>query len=295
VRWAWGLVLCACGHRADAGPDAGTGTSSSESAAANTGSTVDSGSTELDATTESTPIPVEYEGVLYQPDFFSASLHFRPCGGPPGGWCVTGNAVDGWRCAGVYMHVRGNLIPNPEAGVLDANCGERLLLVEELVEARESRPSDCDDAPLDCGVECNAWDQDCGAETKCVPSAPPTTRYAGTRCVDLDPHPDAPGEPCEAVAWPNADTCDLGSVCTNIDPRTQLGTCTPQCTGSENNPVCDGGDVCHVDNGGSVSFCLTPCDPLASTCAPGLDCVTRSDGAHSVCVRASDLYLYDAL
>jgi hypothetical protein len=302
------VILCACGPPVDAGPDSGTGTSSSESANAtttapspttdstsSTGSTVDAGSTELDATTESTPIPVEYEGVLYQPDFFSESLHFRPCNGPPGGWCVTGDAVDGWRCEGVFMHVRGNLIPNPHAGALDANCGEQLLEVEELVAAHESTPSDCDQGPLDCGVGCNAWDQDCAEGEKCVPHGPPGTRYAGTRCVDVASSPDAPGEACQPVAWPDADTCEVGSVCTNIDPRSEEGTCTAQCSGSENDPVCDGGDVCHVDNGGSVSLCFTPCDPLASTCAAGLECITTSGGAYSVCVRAADLYLYDAL
>jgi hypothetical protein len=297
------LMMAACGPNVDRGADDRGGTSAVGESSAPTMTTSDgpeasTSSSSSGSNSESTvdgppPAEQEYEGVIVQPDSVTAGLHFQACGGPPGGWCLTGEAAFAWQCAGIYLHLRGHLVPNPHAGGFDAPCGDQLLHVEEIIEAHESKPSDCAMAALDCATECSIWDQDCGEGQKCVPWAPPGVRYAGTRCAEIEPGAGAPGDACVRSEWPGTDTCGLGSVCTNIDLFTEVGTCTAQCIGSANNPVCPGEDICHIDNGGSIALCFTACDPFADDCPPDIECNSTAGEAYFVCINGPDLFLID--
>jgi hypothetical protein len=123
--------------------------------------------------------------------------------------------------------------------------------------------------------ECSVFDQDCPPGEKCTwwandggPS------WNATRCVAIDPEAVGPGDSCTVVnsGVSGIDSCDIGSMCWNVDPETNTGECVALCIGNENAPYCP-----HVDAGCSISssglgLCLPTCDPLAQDCNPGEGC-----------------------
>jgi hypothetical protein len=86
--------------------------------------------------------------------------------------------------------------------------------------------------------------------------------------VPIDPHPDAPGDPCTVVGSgvSGVDSCDKGAMCWDVDAETNEGTCVAYCMGSENNPVCaDPDTTCNV--GRDFALCLPVCCPIEQDCA----------------------------
>jgi hypothetical protein len=125
-------------------------------------------------------------------------------------------------------------------------------------------------------IECSVWDQDCGEGEKCSAWANDGgSSWNATRCVPLDPNPAQPGDPCtvEGSGVSGIDTCDVSSMCWDVDPEMNVGTCVAFCTGSENAPVCDDPTTsCSIANDGTLILCLPTCDPLTQDCAEGQAC-----------------------
>jgi hypothetical protein len=128
-------------------------------------------------------------------------------------------------------------------------------------------------APLDLADEnaqCDIWGQDCPPGEKCMPWAN-DGGYAwnATRCTAVADDPKAPGEPCTVVesGVSGIDDCELGAMCWDVDPETNVGECVAMCRGSEQNPSCaDPCTRCQRWNDGVVIVCLPDCDPFAQDC-----------------------------
>lgn len=130
---------------------------------------------------------------------------------------------------------------------------------------------------LNCGdmmggtAACDNWAQDCPEGQKCMPYADNgTNAWNSTKCVDVKPEANQPGDPCtvEGSGVSGIDDCDLGAMCWEVDPQTMQGTCVAQCTGTPEASVCQNGNTCFVSNEGVLNLCLPLCDPLAQDC-PG--------------------------
>ncbi len=123
--------------------------------------------------------------------------------------------------------------------------------------------------------ECDQFGRDCPPGYKCVPWANDGgNAWNSTRCVPIADDPDALGEPCmvEGSGTSGIDTCEAGSICWDVDPRTNEGTCRAQCVGDERAPYCeDPGSVCLFTNG-PLYLCLPTCNPLVQDCPAGQGC-----------------------
>jgi hypothetical protein len=132
-----------------------------------------------------------------------------------------------------------------------------------------------------CGWECDIWAQDCARGEKCMPWANDGgTSWNATKCVPIAPDPKQPGEPCtvEGSGVSGVDDCDIGSMCWNVDPDTNMGTCIAMCTGTPDNPMCaESCDVCTVGGDSVLALCLPGCDPLGSDCPAGQACIPIAD------------------
>jgi hypothetical protein len=95
--------------------------------------------------------------------------------------------------------------------------------------------------------------------------------WNATRCSPLANDPNQVGELCmvEGSGTSGIDDCDLGLVCWQVDPETNIGVCHSMC-GSEP-PFCEPPLVC-----GEVEIapmCIEPCDPLdPASCPEGQAC-----------------------
>jgi hypothetical protein len=132
-------------------------------------------------------------------------------------------------------------------------------------------------------IECSVWDQDCPPDQKCMPWANDGgVSWNATRCVAVDPDAGQPGDPCtvEGTGVSGVDTCAVSSMCWNVDPETNTGTCISFCDGSENNPICDDPTTtCSITNDGVLILCLPNCDPLIQNCmVDGEACYGIPDG-----------------
>lgn len=133
-------------------------------------------------------------------------------------------------------------------------------------ETESGDPGDCDLFLQDCprGEKCTAWANDGG------------NSWNDTRCVPVDPDPDAVGESCtaEESGVSGIDSCELGALCWDVDPKTLEGECIAFCGGSVNDPTCEGGcEYCSIAGEGVLSLCLPTCDPLNPQCGDGEGCV----------------------
>jgi hypothetical protein len=139
-------------------------------------------------------------------------------------------------------------------------------------------PDDC----FNCGPECDLWAQDCPRGEKCMPWANDGgNAWNDVKCSPIAPDPNQPGEPCtvEGSGVSGIDDCDIGSMCWNVDPETNMGTCVAMCTGSANDPQCPGEcDVCSISGEGVLILCLPTCDPLVAPCPDGQTCTAINDG-----------------
>jgi hypothetical protein len=125
-------------------------------------------------------------------------------------------------------------------------------------------------------IECSVWDQDCDKGEKCMPWANDGGgAWNATRCSPLSPTPGQPGDPCtvEGSGVSGVDDCDVATMCWDVDPKTNMGSCVSFCSGSENNPVCNNpDDACSISNEGVLILCLPTCDPVQQPCPDGQAC-----------------------
>ncbi|MEM7151658.1 MAG: hypothetical protein AAF799_02405 [Myxococcota bacterium] len=145
-----------------------------------------------------------------------------------------------------------------------------------------------DDDPWHCSsdgggfqFECDMFVQDCPKGETCMPWANDGGAvWNSTRCAPLPPTPDAIGETCtvEGSGVSGIDSCELGSVCWNVDPTTNFGECVAVCGGDESSPTCADGDHCRLSNEGAIILCLPTCNPLAAECDDGQVCVPDYGG-----------------
>jgi hypothetical protein len=131
-------------------------------------------------------------------------------------------------------------------------------------------------------TECDLWAQDCPEGQKCMPWANDGgNSWNATKCSPLDPNPNQPGDPCtvEGSGVSGIDDCDVGAMCWDVDPETNMGTCVGFCTGSAADPVCpDPATGCSVSNEGVLILCLPYCDPLLQDCPEGNACYPEENG-----------------
>lgn len=132
---------------------------------------------------------------------------------------------------------------------------------------------------------CDPWAQDCNEGEKCVAYASSGGTWDANKCVPINGS-GAPGDPCTySDAATSTDDCGATSWCWDVNME-GVGTCTPFCTGSADNPVCDPGSSCSIANNGSINLCLTTCDPLLQDCGvEGQACFF--DGNGFVCANAT--------
>ena len=130
-------------------------------------------------------------------------------------------------------------------------------------------------------IECDLWSQDCPEGEKCMPWANDGGgAWNATRCSPLDPNPAQIGDECtvEGSGVSGIDNCDLGSMCWDVDPETNMGTCVAFRMGSEAAPVCeDPATSCVIANEGTLILCLPSCDPLLQDCSEGQACYPIDD------------------
>lgn len=137
--------------------------------------------------------------------------------------------------------------------------------------------------------DCSLFEQNCPDGQKCMPYANDgSNSWNATRCVPIDPDPDALGEPCtvEDNGVSGIDSCDGTSFCFGVDPDTLQGTCYAFCGGDAQDPTCPNAcDHCSITGDGVLTICLPTCDPLAPDCQAGEGCVSVSSGESGfVCV-----------
>jgi hypothetical protein len=131
--------------------------------------------------------------------------------------------------------------------------------------------TECDPYVQDCpeGEKCNAWADDGGSS------------WNALGCFPIDDNPDQIGDPCtvEGSGVSGIDSCDIGLMCWDVDPETNMGTCISLCQGSPDDPTCpDPLTICIIANDGVLNLCLPMCDPLVQDCGLGEACYPISDG-----------------
>jgi hypothetical protein len=139
----------------------------------------------------------------------------------------------------------------------------------------------CEDLPDDGGYDCDVWEQDCEEGEKCMPWSSDGTTWNALKCTPVDANPKQPGDECvvEGNGASGIDDCDLGSMCWDVDPETNLGTCVAFCQGSEAAPTCDDPETnCVIANEGVLILCLPNCDPLVQDCPSGQACYPVYEG-----------------
>jgi len=133
--------------------------------------------------------------------------------------------------------------------------------------------------PLDGGsgvFECDMFAQDCPEGEKCMPWANDGgNAWNATRCSPIDESPGQAGDECEVEGSgvSGLDDCDIATMCWDVDPETNMGTCAAMCSGDESNPLCEDPDTACINvNDGAIVLCLPLCDPLLQDCPDGQAC-----------------------
>ncbi|MCH9684630.1 MAG: ribulose phosphate epimerase [Deltaproteobacteria bacterium] len=125
--------------------------------------------------------------------------------------------------------------------------------------------------------ECDLFEQDCPRGEKCMPWANDGgNAWNATHCTPIAVDPGAPGDACtvEGNRVSGIDTCQLGSMCWNVDPATLEGTCVAFCVGPPESPTCDDPDTfCNITANALPLLCLPSCNPLNVDCPAGQSCV----------------------
>ncbi|MEM7153268.1 MAG: ribulose phosphate epimerase [Myxococcota bacterium] len=130
--------------------------------------------------------------------------------------------------------------------------------------------------------ECDIWAQDCPEGEKCMPwDNSGGSSWNATRCSPIEDNPGQPGDTCtvEGSGVSGIDSCDLASMCWDVDGETNMGTCVGFCEGSPEAPLCsDPDEACSITNDGVLILCLPLCDPLLQDCAEGQACYPEENG-----------------
>jgi hypothetical protein len=136
--------------------------------------------------------------------------------------------------------------------------------------------------------DCDVWAQDCPPGEKCMPwDASGGTSWNALKCSPVDPSPAQPGDPCEVEGSgvSGIDTCDVGSMCWDVDSETNTGYCVSFCEGSAAAATCaDPEALCTIFNEGVLPLCLPVCDPILQDCVSDDLCVGAPDRSGFVCV-----------
>jgi hypothetical protein len=113
--------------------------------------------------------------------------------------------------------------------------------------------------------ECDPWVQDCPEGEKCVAYGSTGTGWDANRCAIIKGDGQE-GDPCvyDGVVE-STDDCGADTWCWNVN-MDNVGTCTPFCEGTPDDPICDPGFGCSIANNGSINLCLQQCDPLLQDC-----------------------------
>jgi hypothetical protein len=126
------------------------------------------------------------------------------------------------------------------------------------------------------GFECDMFAQDCPAGEKCMPwDDTGGNSWNATRCSPIADDPGEPGDACmvEGSGTSGIDDCELGVMCWDVDPETNVGTCVALCVGDESRPVCEDPDTaCAISSRSAFVICLPVCDPVIQDCAEGQAC-----------------------
>jgi hypothetical protein len=121
---------------------------------------------------------------------------------------------------------------------------------------------------------CDSFMQDCPDGEKCVPYGSTGGNWDNTKCVPVLGD-QAAGEPCTYDGVAEAtDNCDATTYCwdvIDVDGEA-IGTCTPFCTGTPDQPECPPGSSCLTGSDFSITLCIESCDPVAQDCYPGQGC-----------------------
>ncbi len=140
---------------------------------------------------------------------------------------------------------------------------------------------DTDEMWMDLPEDCSTIEQDCPPGYKCMPWASDGGgAWNDTRCVEIVPDPNAPGETCsvEGSGTSGLDDCDGTSMCWDVDPATNEGTCRPFCIGDFENPTCaEPCDYCPLFGDGNITLCFPLCDPVGQDCPVGEACYPTND------------------
>jgi hypothetical protein len=139
--------------------------------------------------------------------------------------------------------------------------------------------------PVDSGpiaTECDLFAQDCPRGEKCMPWANDNgSAWNATRCTPVDPSPVGTSEVCtvQGSGTSGIDNCELGALCWDVDPETNMGTCVAMCHGSEALPVCEDPQTdCFISVDAVLILCLPVCNPVVQDCAVGDACLPNADG-----------------
>lgn len=128
---------------------------------------------------------------------------------------------------------------------------------------------------------CDPYAQDCPPGDKCMPWANDGGgSWNSTTCTPLAGNPGQVGDVCtvEGSGVSGVDDCDLGLMCWNVDPETNVGSCIELCSCGPQEPTCQfGGTTCLIANDGVLPLCTETCDPLGSDCQDGEVCVSVPD------------------
>lgn len=123
---------------------------------------------------------------------------------------------------------------------------------------------------------CNLFDQNCPDGQKCMPWANDgSNSWNALKCTPIAPNPDGIDEACtaERSAVSGIDSCELGAMCWNVDPKTLAGACIPFCIGDDSNATCEDADrTCSISGASVLSLCLPNCDPLMPDCPDAQGC-----------------------
>lgn len=134
-------------------------------------------------------------------------------------------------------------------------------------------------------ADCDLFEQDCPEGEKCNPWADNGgSVWDASKCVPLVGNPAGIGDPCEVEGSgvSGLDSCELGSMCWDVDAQTNEGTCIGLCSGSLAAPECAEGDVCLITNEGVLPLCFRGCTADGDECLAGDICFTG--GEQPICI-----------
>jgi hypothetical protein len=131
---------------------------------------------------------------------------------------------------------------------------------------------------------CDPYLQDCPDGEKCVPYGRNGGNWNASKCVPVLGD-QAAGEPCTyAGTVESTDDCDATSFCWDVVEieGEAVGTCTPFCMGTPDEPECPEGSQCIIASDSSINLCIWQCDPILQDCNEGLACYWASNGFNCI-------------